>query len=139
MTLPALRPALAGATLLTFLTALASFSAPYLFGGGFRVMTTQIVASRLNGNHRLAMAESLLLAALALVALGASGSLAGAQEVAASGHGVAPRARRIAGWRGGRYVRPACLASSATLPSAIRSVSALLTAASSAGSLASAT
>jgi len=100
VTLPALRPALAGAALLTFLTALASFSAPYLFGGGFRVMTTQIVASRLNGNHRLAMAESLLLAALAFVALAFSGRLAGAQEVAASGHGVAPRARRLTGFTG---------------------------------------
>jgi len=100
VTLPALRPALAGASLLTFLTALASFSAPYLFGGRFRVMTTQIVASRLNGNDRLAMAESLLLAALALVALVFSGRLAGAQEVAASGHGVAPRARRLGGWTG---------------------------------------
>jgi len=38
-------PALVGAALLTFMTALASFSAPYLFGGGFRVMTTQIVAT----------------------------------------------------------------------------------------------
>ena len=100
VTLPALRPALAGASLLTFLTALGSFSAPYLFGGGFRVMTTQIVASRLNGNHRLAMAESLLLAALAFLALAFSGRLAGAQEVAASGHGVAPRARRLHGWKG---------------------------------------
>ncbi|HXT21470.1 MAG TPA: iron ABC transporter permease, partial [Thermoanaerobaculia bacterium] len=100
VTLPALRPALAGASLLTFLTALASFSAPYLFGGRFRVMTTQIVASRTNGNDRLAMAESLLLAALAFVALAASGRLAGAQEVAASGHGVAPRARRLHGWKG---------------------------------------
>jgi iron(III) transport system permease protein len=89
VTLPALRPALAGATLITFLTALASFSAPYLFGGGFRVMTTQIVASRLNGNHRLAMTESLLLAAVALIALRLSGSLSGAGDVAASG----PRAR----------------------------------------------
>ena len=47
--LPLLRPALGGAALLTFMTSLASFSAPYIFGGGFRVMTTQIVATRLNG------------------------------------------------------------------------------------------
>ena len=33
VTLPLLRPALAGAALLTFMTSLASFSAPYLFGG----------------------------------------------------------------------------------------------------------
>ena len=37
VTLPLLRPALAGAALLTFMTSLASFSAPYLFGGSFRV------------------------------------------------------------------------------------------------------
>src|SRR6185295_13155103 len=45
VTLPLLRPSLAGAALLTFMTALGSFSAPYVFGGGFRVMPTQIVAS----------------------------------------------------------------------------------------------
>ena len=32
-------PRAGGAALLTFMTALASFSAPYIFGGGFRVMT----------------------------------------------------------------------------------------------------
>jgi len=53
--LPQLYPSLGGAALLTFMTALASFSAPYLFGGGFRVMTTQIVATRLNGDDQLAM------------------------------------------------------------------------------------
>jgi iron(III) transport system permease protein len=67
--LPHLYPALAGAALLTFMTALASFSAPYIFGGGFRVMTTQIVATRLNGENELAMVETLSLTLLALVAL----------------------------------------------------------------------
>jgi len=67
--LPQLRPALGGAALLTFMTSLASFSAPYIFGGGFRVMPTQIVATRLNGDDRLAMVETLSLTLLALVAL----------------------------------------------------------------------
>src|SRR3954467_9536169 len=71
VTLPLLRPALAGAALLTFMTSLASFSAPYLFGGGFRVMTTQIVASKLNGELALAQVETVMLAGLALLALGA--------------------------------------------------------------------
>ena len=69
VTLPLLRPSLLGASLLTFMTALASFSAPYLFGGNFRVMTTQIVASKLNGELAAAQVETLLLAAVALVAL----------------------------------------------------------------------
>jgi iron(III) transport system permease protein len=67
--LPQLRPALGGAALLTFMTSLASFSAPYIFGGGFRVMPTQIVATRLNGDDGLAMVETLSLTLLALIAL----------------------------------------------------------------------
>ena len=66
---PHLKPALAGAALLTFMTALGSFSAPYVFGGGFRVMPTQIVATRLNGESQLAMVETASLTALALLAL----------------------------------------------------------------------
>ncbi|MDQ3136834.1 MAG: ABC transporter permease subunit, partial [Gemmatimonadota bacterium] len=67
--LPQLYPALGGAALLTFMTALASFSAPYIFGGGFRVMPTQIVATRLNGDDRLAMVETISLTLVALTAL----------------------------------------------------------------------
>jgi iron(III) transport system permease protein len=67
--IPHLRPALAGASLLTFMTALGSFSAPYVFGGGFRVMPTQIVATRLNGEDHLAMVQTASLTALALLAL----------------------------------------------------------------------
>jgi iron(III) transport system permease protein len=66
---PHLRPALAGASLLTFMTALGSFSAPYVFGGGFRVMPTQIVATRLNGEDQLAMVQTASLTAIALLAL----------------------------------------------------------------------
>ncbi len=69
VTLPALRPALAAAAILTFLTALGSFSAPYLFGGSFRVMTTQILASKQNGDLDLAEVETVVLAALAIAGL----------------------------------------------------------------------
>ncbi|HEX7338258.1 MAG TPA: iron ABC transporter permease [Gemmatimonadales bacterium] len=67
--LPLLYPPMAGAALLTFMTSLASFSAPYIFGGGFRVMTTQIVATRLNGDNELAMVETVSLTLVALAAL----------------------------------------------------------------------
>jgi iron(III) transport system permease protein len=66
---PHLKPALAGAALLTFMTSLGSFSAPYIFGGGFRVMPTQIVSTRLNGENQLAMVETASLTAVALLAL----------------------------------------------------------------------
>ncbi len=93
--LPSLRPALAGATVLVFLTALGSFSAPYLFGGAWRVMTTQVVASKLNGLDHLARVESLSLAALALVGLVVLRRLEGRPAVV-SAHGLAPqRPRRL--------------------------------------------
>lgn len=69
VTLPLLRPALIGAAILTFMTSLASFSAPYIFGGGFRVMTTQIVATRLNGDVAMAMVETVSLTIIALAGL----------------------------------------------------------------------
>jgi iron(III) transport system permease protein len=96
VTLPLLRPALAGAGLLVFMTSLASFSAPYIFGGSFRVMTTQITSTKLNGDDRLAMAETVALLLLALGALllfrrteGKAAGAAGARK------GVAPAPRRV--------------------------------------------
>ena len=70
VTLPLLTPAIAGAMLLVFMSALGSFSAPYVFGGGIRVLSTQIVASKLNGAMGLAYVETTVLALSALLALG---------------------------------------------------------------------
>ena len=87
--LPLLRPSLTGAALLTFMTSLASFSAPYIFGGGFRVMTTQIVSTRLNGDDRLAMVETVSLALLAMAALWLFRRSEG-DEAAGGSKGLAP-------------------------------------------------
>ena len=100
VTLPLLRPALAGAALLTFMTSLGSFSAPYIFGGGFRVMTTQIVASKLNGEIAMAQAEAVTLAAVALAGLWVMLRLdrSGARVVGGV-RGVAPARRSLkSGW-----------------------------------------
>jgi iron(III) transport system permease protein len=91
--LPLLRPALGGAALLVFMTSLASFSAPYLFGGGFRVMTTQIVATRLNGDESLAMVETVSLTLVALAALWLLSRVEG--DVAVAGKGIAPAPRPV--------------------------------------------
>jgi iron(III) transport system permease protein len=88
--LPLLMPALTGGALLTFMTALASFSAPYIFGGGFRVMTTQIVATRLNGDDQLAMIETVSLTLIALVALWLLRGTAAFESSAGGRKGVAP-------------------------------------------------
>ena len=69
VTLPLLLPALAGAMLLVFMSSLGSFSAPYVFGGGVRVLSTQIVTSKLNGAMGVAYVETAVLALSAVVAL----------------------------------------------------------------------
>ncbi len=96
VTLPMLRPALAGASLLTFMTALASFSAPYIFGGGFRVMTTQIVFSKLNGDVAMAQVETMTLAAVALLGLWGMQRLNPPSAASGAVRGVAPRRGRLA-------------------------------------------
>ncbi len=91
-----LAPALAGAALLTFMTSLASFSAPYIFGGGFRVMTTQIVASKLNGEIAMAQVETVTLAALAFAGLWAMRRVdAGNTAVVGGVRGLAPVRRQM--------------------------------------------
>jgi iron(III) transport system permease protein len=95
VTLPLLRPALTGAALLTFMTSLASFSAPYVFGGGFRVMTTQIVASKLNGDLAMAMVETVTLAAVALVGLALLQASERGRIVTGGGRGIPPARRRL--------------------------------------------
>ncbi|MCH2695193.1 MAG: iron ABC transporter permease [Acidobacteriia bacterium] len=61
VTLPMLTPAILGASLLTFMTSMASFSAPYIFGGGIRVLALQIYNSKLNGDLEMAMVETVVL------------------------------------------------------------------------------
>ena len=100
--LPQLRPALLAAALLCFMTALGSFSAPYLFGGSFRVMTTQILASKLNGDSAAAAAETVALLALALLALGVVRAVEPRRVSRAAGRGVAA-SRRTGGGGASRF------------------------------------
>ncbi len=67
--LPLLSPALVSASLLTFMNSMASFSAPYLFGGSTSLLTLQIYNSKVSGQWGLAMAESCLLGVISLLLL----------------------------------------------------------------------
>jgi iron(III) transport system permease protein len=67
--LPQLTPSLIAAALLTFMTSMASFSAPLLFGGGVRVLTLEIFTARQRGDTGLAITETVILAAISLSAL----------------------------------------------------------------------
>ena len=95
VTLPLLAPALSAAALLVFMTSMASFSAPYVFGGGFRVLTTQIYASKMSGALSLAMVETVVLAAVALGFLWVLRRMEGDREVAAVGKGLGTARRRL--------------------------------------------
>lgn len=67
--LPLLSPALVSASLLTFMNSMASFSAPYLFGGATSLLTLQIYNSKVSGQWGLAMAESFVLGLMSLILL----------------------------------------------------------------------
>jgi len=67
--LPQLTPSLIAAGLLTFMTSMASFSAPLLFGGGVRVLTLEIYTARQRGDASLAITETVILAVISLSAL----------------------------------------------------------------------
>ncbi|MFL5382194.1 MAG: ABC transporter permease [Longimicrobiaceae bacterium] len=100
VTLPMLAPALGGAALLVFMTSMASFSAPYIFGGGFRVLTTQLYASKLNGEGGLVAVEAVVLALVSLAFLIPLQRYEGARDYtgASKGLGAAPPAAGGRGW-----------------------------------------
>jgi len=64
---PALRPGLLAASALTFMSSMASFTAPLLFAGGKHFITLEIYATKLNGDMDLAAAQSVLLTCISLL------------------------------------------------------------------------
>jgi iron(III) transport system permease protein len=69
VTLPQLTPSLIAAALLTFMTSMASFSAPLMFGGNVRVLTLEIFSARQRGDASVALTETVLLSLISLIAL----------------------------------------------------------------------
>jgi iron(III) transport system permease protein len=67
--LPMLIPALVGASLMTFMASMASFSAPFLFGGTTRFLTLEIYAAKLNGDNSSAAALAIVLSTISVCAL----------------------------------------------------------------------
>jgi iron(III) transport system permease protein len=66
VTLPLLTPALVAASLLVFMTSMASFSAPFLLAGGFRVLSLQIYFSKINGDLDMAATQSVILSVISI-------------------------------------------------------------------------
>ena len=92
VTLPLLTPSIIGSMLLVFMSALGSFSAPYIFGGGARVLSTQILVSKLNGSMGLAYVETSMLVVTAVLALAILRWVERRREYAMAGKSRATRA-----------------------------------------------
>ena len=88
VTLPLLMPAIGGAALLVFMTSMGSFSAPYVFGGGFRVLSTQIFSSKLNGDIGIAAVETIVLAAVSILFLAMLQRYEARREYTGAGKGL---------------------------------------------------
>lgn len=69
VTLPMLTPSLIAGTLLVFMTSMASFSAPFLLAGGYRVLSLQIYYSKLNGDLAQAASQSVVLSIISILFL----------------------------------------------------------------------
>lgn len=68
--LPHIRPALLTSGLMTFATGTGSFSAPYLIGGGYRMMSTQILQSKMSNQMQMASTQVVLLMAISATTMG---------------------------------------------------------------------
>jgi iron(III) transport system permease protein len=93
--LPQLTPSLLAAALLTFMTSMASFSAPLFFGGDVRVLTLEIFTARQRGDFVMAVTETVILAVISLGALIIFQRYEGTRRFAAAAMKGAPRRRAI--------------------------------------------
>ncbi|USK75625.1 ABC transporter permease [Peribacillus frigoritolerans] len=63
---PLLTPAIVAASLLVFMISMASFSAPFLLAGGYRVLSLQIYFSKINGDMEIAATQSVILSIVSI-------------------------------------------------------------------------
>lgn len=66
---PVIRPAVLSSVIITFASGISAFSAPNLIGGGFKVLSTQIVRSKANNHMEMASVEVVILFCLSMVVL----------------------------------------------------------------------
>ena len=102
--LPQLTPSLLAAALLTFMTSMASFSAPLLFGGDVRILTLEIFRARQRGDFVIAITETVVLAIISLAALIVFQRYEGTRKFAAAAMKGAPRRRASIGSGAARAV-----------------------------------
>jgi iron(III) transport system permease protein len=95
VTLPLLVPSFVGASLVTFMSSMASFSAPLIFGGGVRVLAVEIFNAKLNGNLPMALVETVILAGASLTVLFLLQWYEGRSRYSLTGKGVSAQRKPI--------------------------------------------
>ena len=96
--LPMLTPALVAGALLTFMTSMASFTAPQLYN--VQTLTMQIVATRTGGNYALAATQSTVLAVVSIAFLFLMRWYQGRQVHRSMSKGIQRYRARASGWAG---------------------------------------
>lgn len=66
---PHIKPAILTSSLMTFVIAVSSFSAPYLVGKGYRMMSTQILQSKINNQMTMASTQVMMLMLLSVLTM----------------------------------------------------------------------
>ena len=66
---PHLKPAILTSAFMTFATGVSSFSAPYLIGSGYRMMSTQILQSKMNNQMQMASVQVVLLMGISVITM----------------------------------------------------------------------
>ncbi|CAN5511238.1 iron ABC transporter permease [soil metagenome] len=67
--LPVMITELAGASIVVFMASMASFSAPFIYGGSLRFLTTEIYFTKINGDASLSSALAVLLTIISVIFL----------------------------------------------------------------------
>jgi len=95
--LPLLTPALVAASLLVFMTSMASFSAPFLFAPDYRVLSLQIYYSKVNNDMDMAATQTVMLSAISIGFLLIMRWYSGRRQYAVSGKGLSTYETRLEG------------------------------------------
>ena len=100
--LPLLTPALVAASLLVFMTSMASFSAPFLFAPSYRVLSLQIYFSKVNNDMDMAATQAVVLSAISIAFLLTMRWYSGRRQYVMISKGVSAYETEIKG-RASRY------------------------------------
>jgi len=101
--LPLLTPALVAASLLVFMTSMASFSAPFLFAPDYRILSLQIYFSKINNDLEMAATQTVMLSAISLIFLLVMQWYSERRKYVMALKGLSPHETEIKG-KFGRYI-----------------------------------